>query len=299
MQGHTNPLFRQLHAELYGGVDTCFTPFIRMEKRTPRRQDITRLLITANDNTNTIPQIIFKSAEEFSILCDAVKSIGFHNIDLNLGCPYPMQTGKGRGAAMILNIDEMRKIADIINTDFTCSYSVKMRLGLNNPTDWHNLMPLLNEIKLEHITLHPRIAKQMYSGNMYIEQFEHFISQSINSVVFNGDIRNLNAIEKIWHKYPKVKAVMIGRGLLARPSLATEWATDNEWNREQRIERLLLFHSKLFNRFEQTLCGQTQILQKIKPFWEYLEPEIGHKNFKSINKATTLEKYRSSVANIS
>lgn len=295
LQGFTDNHYRHLHAEIYGGIDSYYTPFLRIEKGEPRKQDMTRLKAAIDGNYRLIPQIIFNSTEEFMRLSSAIKNLGIHEIDLNLGCPYPMQTNKGRGSAMIGNIGIMSEIARIINADTDTRYSVKMRLGHNSPHEWQKLMPLLNSTRLSHITIHPRIARQMYTGKIDHDTFAEIRSASANPIIWNGDVLNPEDINAIIRQHPGLQGIMIGRGLLARPSLAAEWRSGTEWDDKKQLSTLLSFHDRLLEAYRQTLCGQTQILQKIKPFWEYLEPQIGHKTHKAIKKATTLEKYRSAL----
>lgn len=295
LQGHTDYYYRKFYSDIYDGIDCFYTPFIRLEKEEPRKQDIDRLRKSADDGINIVPQIIFGSTKEFNTLTTAIKDLGFNRIDLNLGCPYPMQTSKHRGAALINNIQVMEAVADIINKDKETSYSIKMRLGLKEPEEWTSLMPVLNSMKLEHLTIHPRIGKQMYSGEINEEQFKLIIKESNNPIIWNGDILNIEDIKRIQQEYPQIKGIMIGRGLLARPSLAIEWKSGEEWTKKERLQKIIQFHSLLFETYENTLCGQTQILQKIKPFWEYLEDEIGRKAHKAIKKAINTDKYRAAL----
>lgn len=296
MQGYADGAYRRIHATLYGGVDCYYTPFIRVEKGAPRRQDIERLKAAIGDGTNLVPQIILGDFNEFNILTEAIKSLGLRRIDLNLGCPYPMQTGKGRGSAMIVDLVTMGKVRDAIIQDTEVKYSVKMRLGWHDAKEWQPLIPLLNDMPLHHLTLHPRIAKQMYSGELLMPEFEKFFVESHNPLVFNGEIRTIADINQIKQNYPALSGIMIGRGLLARPSLGIEYATGEEWPKEKRLEMLREFHSLLFTEYKASLCGDTQLLQKIKPFWDYLESEIGHRAHKAIRKASILSRYFDAIS---
>jgi tRNA-dihydrouridine synthase len=91
---------------------------------------------------------------------------------------------------------------------------------------------------------------------------------------------------------------MTARGVLGRPSLAAEYAAGEEMPHEQRLEKMLRFHRLLLTHYSDTLCGDSQILSKIKPFWEYAEEEIGHSAWKAIKKAVNIAKYHSAVAKI-
>ena len=60
---------------------------------------------------------------------------------------------------------------------------------------------------------------------------------------------------------------MIGRGLLARPTLAQEYITGEILN-PLPIQKKI--HSEVFNEYSQHLKGgEAQILEKIRPFWTY------------------------------
>ena len=91
---------------------------------------------------------------------------------------------------------------------------------------------------------------------------------------------------------------MTGRGFLGRPSLVSEYINDQELKPSQRIGKMLEFHQSLFNHYSSVLCGESQILSKIQPFWFYSENEIGRKSWKAIKKATNLAKYQTAVATI-
>jgi hypothetical protein len=59
---------------------------------------------------------------------------------------------------------------------------------------------------------------------------------------------------------------------------------------------MMEFHRALLGHYEETLCGDAQVLAKIKPFWEYAEDEIGRKAWKAIRKASNMARYHSAVA---
>ena len=130
-------------------------------------------------------------------------------------------------------------------------------------------------------------------------QFEEFLKASKNPVIYNGDLRTPTDVAKIAQQFPDIEGVMLGRGLLGRPSLAAEVAEGKEWSHEQRIESMKKFHRRLLNHYEETLQGDSQVLSKIKPFWEYAEDEIGRKAWKAIKKATNIPKYHSALPLIS
>ena len=83
----------------------------------------------------------------------------------------------------------------------------------------------------------------------------------------------------------KLKGVMIGRGLLARPWMLSD---------KEPHEVIKGMHAVVYRHATETLCGDSQILSRLHAFWEYLD--IPHKQKKAIMKATTLPRYREAVA---
>ena len=80
---------------------------------------------------------------------------------------------------------------------------------------------------------------------------------------------------------------MIGRGLLANPALAIEYKEKKHLSAEDMKEKLFAAHKIVLSGYEKRLQGgEDQLLNKMKTFWEYLEPQIGHKAWKAIHKST-------------
>lgn len=296
VQGHTDAAWRHFHQEVYGGDHRYFTPFIRAEHGEVRTRDLRDFSGELSANHRLEPQVIFRDMKELDILLSALDKEGAEEVNLNIGCPFPLQTGKGRGAGFIANIEEGKKIAEIAAKYPHISLSAKMRLGFSDPEEWRALMPVLNSLDLRFLILHPRVARQQYGGEVNLEMFGEFLKESRNSVIYNGELKTPADVDAITKRFPEIEGVMLGRGLLGRPSLATEVESGEEWSRERRIEEMLRFHDLLMDHYESTLCGESQLLSKIKPFWEYAEEEIGRKAWKAIRKAGTLPKYRTALA---
>ena len=296
VQGHTDAAYRHFHSKIYGGDQNYYTPFIRLEKDNLRPKDLKDLTSPLNDNVHLVPQIIFRDKYELNTLVTKIKELGLKEIDLNMGCPFPLQTGHRRGAATIKNEELAKEVVSCVQNNPDIHFSIKMRLGMEDPVEWKTLLPYLNTIKLKHITLHPRIAKQQYTGEVDLNQFSDFLNQSLNPVVYNGDIKTPEEIKNIMERFPKIEGIMVGRGILARPSLFTEFSSNQDWDSEARKRKMLEFHKELFKHYSNILCGDAQIISKIKPFWEFAEEEIGRKPWKAIKKAVNLSKYQSAIA---
>jgi tRNA-dihydrouridine synthase len=96
-------------------------------------------------------------------------------------------------------------------------------------------------------------------------------------------------------RYPHLAGLMLGRGLLARPSLAKEYTEGREWSHEEHIRSLRSLHEKLAEQYSQIVKGEAQLHSKLRTFWEYTEPIIGRKPYKKIMKSGNLRNYMHAI----
>lgn len=264
-----------------------------------RYRDARDLKSDFNVGLPLIPQIIFRDLKEFRELCDTVVNADYSSIDINMGCPFPPQVHHGRGAGAIANIALLEELRDEMNGAYKdVNFSLKMRLGADSPDEWRGSIEAINALPLTHVTMHPRTARQQYEGELHMDEFARFLDSSRHPVIYNGDLTEPEHIDEIVARYPSIGGVMIGRGLFSRPSLVAEWRSDSEWDEARRMEALRRLHSCVYGHYRDTLSGDAQVLGKIKPFWEYMAPQLDRKVYKGIKKATTLRKYDDAVAMI-
>lgn len=297
VQGHTTVAWRYFHHKIYGGQLKYFTPFMRLERGELRFKDLRDFGNPLNEGIDLVPQVIFRDMEELDILLRSLTEAGAKAVNLNMGCPFPPQMAKGRGASFITNLKEAAKLPELRNKYPEMKFSIKMRLGKESPDEWKGLIDTLNSLELDNLYIHPRVARQQYSGELFLDSFAEFLDASSNPVVFNGDIRTPGEMKQIEEQFPTINGIMIARGLLGRPSLSSEYVS-GEWDKETRIEKMLEFHRELFEYYQRHLCGDSQILSNIKPFWEYAESEIGRKAWKALKKAPNLSKYTAALSQI-
>lgn len=295
LQGYTDDAYRRIHHQLIGGICTYYTPFVRMEAGGVRSKDMRDIRPEFNEGVPVVPQIILKSMKEFEYLVGIVEEKGYTRIDLNLGCPFPMQAKHGRGSGLLAHTDIIADMAQSIASKKHLQFSVKMRLGWENADEWRPVLDILNETPLQQITLHPRIGTQQYKGALDMQAFEACYHACKHPLVYNGDITSVADIHRIGQAYPQLAGIMIGRGLLARPSLAIEYASGKEQTWEERRDTLLEMHRQLQAHYDPILNSEAQLHNKLRTFWEYMENELGRKPYKKIMKSGNLRNYLKAV----
>lgn len=210
-----------------------------------------------------------------------------------------MQVNRHRGSGLLGDTQAVQAIMGEIarqSATETARFSVKMRLGQSSPDEAFALLPILNDTPLTQITLHPRLGKQQYKGAIDIKSFEKFYSECRHPLVYNGDITSVSQICEMERRYPKLAGIMIGRGLLAQPSLAAEYkAGKANITGKEFTDKLLQMHEIIFEYACKTYQGDSQILSHVQSFWEYIEPNIPKKVFKKIQKAGKLSEYQEAI----
>ncbi len=300
LQGFTEAPYRCIHQQVCGGIDTYYTPFIRLEHGQIRKKDLREALPEHNEGVHIVPQVIAGNAEEFGVLVAKLIELGHQEIDINMGCPFPLQTRLGRGSGILPHVDKVTEIlqqATAIHQEKAVAFSVKMRLGQESAEECMALLPALNEAPLKHITMHPRIGRNQYKGELDMQSFTLFYEQCEKPIVFNGMLTSVEEMKNIGQQYPKLAGLMIGRGLLSRPTLATEYVTERSMSDDEVRKKVLEMHKQLMAHYSTAIeGGEAQLVQKMQAFWEYQEPLFGHKVVKKILKAGNLKNYRETVS---
>lgn len=295
LQGYTDYAYRNFHNEIFGGVDAYYTPFIRIEHGELRKKDVRDTSFDNDETGKILPQVIVKDVTELDFLVSRLVEMGHKRIDINMGCPFPLQTKKGRGAGLLSSPERVKGIMDYVNERGDVDFSLKMRLGNVDANECIELLPVFNNTKLVHIIVHPRIATQQYKGDLNLDVFESFMKGCSKPVIFNGEIKSVEDICNLENAYPTLAGIMVGRGLLSRPSMANEYKLGTSLSEKELYDKVMCFHENVFNHYSQQLQGDSHLLMKMKTFWEYLEPIIGHKQYKLVKKAVSVAKYNAAL----
>lgn len=298
IQGFTDYVYRNAHAKYFSGIDKYFTPFLRIEKSEIRRKDVSDLLSSSkfdNPTIELVPQIIGNSREDIEILLKFLKNHGFTSCDLNFGCPFPQQAKKFRGSGIWEKPEMILEVFDTLRFFPEIKFSLKMRIGYSDVSQTLEMVEVINSFPFRFVTIHPRLGKQMYKGDVDILTFTKLSSEISHPIVYNGDIVTTDDIKKIENDFPNLKAVMIGRGLLGNPFLAENYKSQNH---DIDFIRLTNFHSEVLNGYLQEYNNsEFMVLDKMKTFWTYAPQSVDKKVLKNIQKSRSLSEYQA-FANI-
>ncbi|SDZ73400.1 tRNA dihydrouridine synthase [Bizionia paragorgiae] len=301
LQGFTDYRFRNAQQKYFGGIDTFYAPYIRLNGKLKIKSSYERDLLPENNTTlEVIPQVITNDAEEFLFVAKYVQDLGYKELNWNLGCPYPMVTNRGMGSGLICDPNKIDAILERAHTETDILVSMKMRMGYETPEEILHTFPILEKYPIKNIAIHARIGKQLYKGGVNLEAFEKCISTTKQKLYYNGDITSVAGFKAMQDRFPSIDHFMIGRGLIADPFLPSMIKNNTTEYPENRWTIFKEFHDEIYHQYDATLSGPTPIKMKMLGFWEYFSQSFSNpqKTYKKIKKASNPVKYQAAVAEI-
>jgi len=224
------------------GAGMVFTEMVSAEglRRGDRK---TESMLSFEDEERPIGvQLFDDSPDAIADAAQIAQDRGFDIIDINLGCPARKVVRKGAGARLLRNPERAARLVETAIEAVNISVSVKMRSGWDEPEEIYlELIPILADIGVDFITLHPRTRESMFRGKSDWNKIRLAVKVSKVPVVGNGDIRTGRDAKRMLDE-TGCSGVMIGRASLGYPWIFREVSdaisgriTDNRPSEEERL----------------------------------------------------------------
>jgi tRNA-dihydrouridine synthase B len=202
-----------------------------------------------------------------------VEDAGADLVDINFGCPVRKVTKTGAGATLLEEPDRACRIVESVANAISVPVSVKMRRGLANGSRAALAVgPKLVDAGAASLTLHPRSARQMYTGTADHELTAELVDLVDVPVIASGDVNTRDRAEEVLET-TGCAAVMVGRAAQGNPWALGEIAgrLDGEPTREEIVAELLLF---MHDTVEE--MGESRATGFLKKFYGWY---LGHGRF--------------------
>lgn len=221
LQSYTTSFYRCAHATTFGKLDKYFTPFFEDNNQGISGINLQpELSAQLNEELNCIPQVATNQSGFLVAFAQQIQQLGFQEMNINMGCPFPMLTKRQRGGGILRHPDLVRAMLDdFFAQGLNIKLSVKMRIGFDSQTEGETLILLFNNYPLEEVIIHPRLVTQKYDGHPDWAAFDRLSQQSRHPIIANGDINTVYDATHITSQYPSIRGLMLGRGLLTQPQL--------------------------------------------------------------------------------
>lgn len=295
-QGITDAPFRKVFQKHFKGIDKYYTPFFTgIQKDHAKNLQGEEIDPNINDVSCLTPQILSTDAEEIARFATQCKELGYKEINLNMGCPFPRVANKKRGSGLLPYPDKIKALFDGVFERIDIQFSVKCRLGYFDAKEIDTLVDIFNAYPLSELIIHPRIGKQLYKGEADVEKFTELIPCLKAPLAYNGDITTVERFNVIREKVQPVDMFMLGRGLLANPFLAED--IKGIQDTRNRKTRLRAYVDDLYEERLRHAGGSPKVLGRMKELWSYLMYNFDDPQdvWRSIKKLNALKDYEEAV----
>jgi len=251
IKGYTDPVWRSCYFDHFNGIDKVVTPFLLLSEHNQAKKGyFPQFLPELGSNVEVVPQFLIKNPDTLLYGASVMAKLGVNEFNINMGCPAPAIYKKGRGSGLLENLDSVRRILDGVVGNIPGDLTVKIRTGITDSSLVKPLIGILNEYPIKEVIVHPRFAKQLYSGKPDMDAFDYVYNNSLNPVSYNGDIYRLEDFTNLKSRYPKVSSWMLGRGVLRDPFLPSSIKSGIEPTDVERRAKVLDFIHDLNKRFK-------------------------------------------------
>ena len=216
MAGITDTHFRSI-VRTVGGAGLVSMEFISSESLTRGNERALNALAFRKEERPIAIQIYGSREDRMGAAAEIVQGIGADVCDVNMGCPANKILKGCAGAALMGDLGLARRIIARARRALAIPLTVKFRLGLDERrVNYLDLARICQDEGVDAVTLHPRTAKQFYSGRADLARIRSLKEAVSIPVVGNGDVTRPEEAIAMFRE-TGCDAVMIGRGALGNP----------------------------------------------------------------------------------
>src|SRR5213595_2214837 len=211
-----------------------------------------------------------------AVMADAAKMVeaaGADLVDVNFGCPVRKVTKTGAGATLLEDPDRACRIVSAVANAVSVPVSVKMRRGLEDGSRaCLEIGPRLVDAGAQSLTLHPRSARQMYTGEADHSLTAELVGLVDVPVIASGDVTSRECARAILAT-TGAAAVMVGRAAQGNPWALREMIEGESFRptREEVAAELVVFIREAVREL-----GEQRAVGFLKKFYGWY---LGHGRF--------------------
>jgi len=217
MQDVTDLAFMSLAAR-FGGPDVFFTEYFRVHPTSSLERHILRAV---TENATGRPIIAQMIGNDIPGLARTARDLQQHpvaGIDLNLGCPAPVVYKKCAGGGLLREPARVDAILGALRDVVTVKFSVKTRIGFDDPRVFDELLPVFARHSLDLLTVHGRTVREMYRSEVHYDFIARAVEAMPCPVLANGNVHSAGSAEAVL-RATGARGLMIGRGAIRNPWL--------------------------------------------------------------------------------
>ncbi|MBZ0111721.1 MAG: tRNA dihydrouridine synthase DusB [Thermoanaerobaculia bacterium] len=266
MAGVTDRDFRLIVRRI-GGVGIVSMEFLSARGLVENDKRWSQLTHFAEEERPLAIQIYGSDAKTMADAAEIVQELGPDVCDINLGCPANKILRGCAGAALLGDPPLVADIVRQVRRRLTIPLTVKIRLGLDNQRVNHlEIGRICQEEGADAITLHPRTAKEKFTGRARWDHIGELVSALEIPVIGNGDVMKPDDAVRMFRE-TGCAGVMVARGATRNPWIFAQIAArlDGDAAREPSMaERHRLIREHFLTVIERE--EETYAMYKLKTF---------------------------------
>jgi tRNA-dihydrouridine synthase B len=215
MQDVTDLAFMRVIAR-YGAPDFFFTEFLRVHSQSRPEKHIVRSIVENTTGRPVFAQLIGEDLHHLRRTVDELLPLPIAGIDLNLGCPAPKVYKKNVGGGLLRDPDKVGTILGALRAAVPGRFTVKMRIGFDDTANFDRLLDLMNEHRVDLLSVHGRTVKEMYRSEVHYDFIARAVARVRCPVLANGNIVSAARAADVLAA-TGAAGVMIGRHAIRNP----------------------------------------------------------------------------------
>ncbi len=293
MEGITTYTYRNIHAELFGGCDDYYAPFIVPTENERLSMKTLRDIKPENNHIKPKIQVMCSTCGAFLEFEKKVTEMGYDEVNINLGCPSGTVVKKFRGSGALKNPVMLDEMLSGIFGKSDIKISIKTRAGFYSHNEFDKLLDIYKKYPFSKLIVHPRIREELYKGKPNLESFSKAYKKIGKNLCYNGDIYSVCDFKEISEKFPGLDSVMIGRGAVKNPAIFREI----KGGRKLSTKELISFSNLLEKRYLEYFRSECNVLHKLKEMWIYAGENYPNdpKIIKAIKKSGKLSELNNAI----
>jgi tRNA-dihydrouridine synthase B len=274
MQDVTDLAFMRVIAH-YGAPDYFFTEFFRVHGHSRPEKHI---LQSIDENTTGRPvfaQMIGENLVDLRRTADELLQHNVAGIDLNLGCPAPKVYKKNVGGGLLREPEKVGEILGMLREAVPGLFTVKMRIGFEDTSNFDRLLDLMNEHRVDLLSVHGRTVKEMYRSEVHYDWIGHAVARVQCPVLANGNVTSASRAGAILAE-TRAAGVMIGRHAIRNPWIFRQC---REQFRGQPVTRITLadardYVERLYRATQRPEVPERYHVNKMKKYLNFVGQSV-------------------------
>jgi len=200
----------------YAVADLYYTEYFRVHPDSRLDKPILRSITENPTNRPVVAQMI---GNDIPSLVRSARELGNYPvaaIDLNLGCPAPIVYRKCAGGGLLRDLPLVDRILGSLREAITGRFTVKTRIGFDNPETLDALLPLLMRHRIDLVTVHGRTVTQKYRPGVRQDRITDAVQALPMPVLANGDVDSPGSAVSCLQA-TGARGLMIGRAAIRNP----------------------------------------------------------------------------------